>query len=313
MVRIAVEAAEFTLSLCSSASPQTVEAHSARALDLVQYYSSTTTAQQQQQGFTDELQLLETRTRVCDCRSLFAKAKYIEACSKWIELCGSSSSRVLGATRDALHHAIACAVCAARGPGRTRLLSVIGGFLGGRAAAASSGGYTTDSPFSNERLQKLARLVSRLHAERFLDMATSDEKIRPLQSLALLASSLVSLSDPTTMSQPPTDIFTEEYRKAEQLLLSKVQEHNLLCACRLYSSVRLRDLAILNLGSVEKLAVKLINDGRINGSIDQESDLIYFHESQSEGDATAASLLSTIDDCAQRIKALRLNAASTTC
>lgn len=67
-----------------------------------------------------------------------------------------------------------------------------------------------------------------------------------------------------------------------------VMEHNLLASSKIYNNITFRGLgALLDLtpGAAETMARKMIEQGRLKGSIDQVDKLIWFQGSREEDDA----------------------------
>ena len=162
--------------------------------------------------------------------------------------------------------AVTCAVLAPAGPNRSRVLA---------------------SLYRDERSAELPtyNILSKMFLDHILRPAEVKEFEGTLKShqLARIAISsndqLASAIDdgPTSVNEPNTSTRTGP----STVLDRAVMEHNLLASSNIYNNITFRGLgALLDLtpGAAETMARKMIEQGRLRGSIDQVDQLIWFEE-----------------------------------
>jgi len=93
-----------------------------------------------------------------------------------------------------------------------------------------------------------------------------------------------------------------------------IMEHNMIATSRMYANIRLTELQlVLRLESpqhTEKVASKMIAEGRLAGSIDQTEGILTFADAAngesglSGTDPTAVQVCALVDECASRAERL---------
>lgn len=164
-----------------------------------------------------------------------------------------------------------CAVLAPAGPNRSRVL-----------ASLYRDERTVDLPTYN--------ILSKMFLDHILRPAEVhhfEETLRPHQLAKIAMSSndrLASSNDDDSLADPTTS-----KRTGPATVLDRaVMEHNLLASSKIYNNITFRGLgALLDLapGAAETMARKMIEQGRLRGSIDQVDKLIWFEGSREEDDA----------------------------
>jgi COP9 signalosome complex subunit 4 len=166
---------------------------------------------------------------------------------------------------------VTCAVLAPAGPNRSRVLA---------------------SLYRDERSAELPtyNILSKMfldHILRSAEVKDFEGTLKPHQ-LAIIAISsndrlASAIPDATAVNEP--NIST---RTGPSTVLDRaVMEHNLLASSNIYNNITFRGLgALLDLtpGAAETMARKMIEQGRLRGSIDQVDKLIWF-EARDEDDA----------------------------
>eukprot|EP00761_Pharyngomonas_kirbyi_P012387 gb/GECH01012414.1/.p1 GENE.gb/GECH01012414.1/~~gb/GECH01012414.1/.p1 ORF type:complete len:393 (+),score=88.57 gb/GECH01012414.1/:1-1179(+) len=178
--------------------------------------------------------VLRLKYNACFARILDAKRKFIEASMRYYYL----SQQVMEEEQlDALTSAIVCAILAAAGPRRSRVLSTL---------------------YKDERCNKLEIFT-------VLEKMFLGRILRPQEISAL-------------------DEYLQDHHRAtlpdgSTVLDRAVREHNLLSASRIYSNITFTELgALLDIDPerAEGIATAMIAEDRMNGTIDQIENLLYF-------------------------------------
>jgi COP9 signalosome complex subunit 4 len=145
--------------------------------------------------------------------------------------------------------------------------------------------------YRDERTAELPtyNILSKMFLDHILRSAEVKEfegTLKPHQLAKITISSndrLASLND-DDVPQPG-----ESTRKGPETVLDRaVMEHNLLASSNIYNNITFKGLgALLDLtpGAAETMARKMIEQGRLKGSIDQVDKLIWFQANREEDDA----------------------------
>lgn len=119
------------------------------------------------------------------------------------------------------------------------------------------------------------------------EVKSFEESLRPHQLAKISISSndrLASTVDEDDPLEPSTSM-----RKGPSTVLDRaVMEHNVLACSKIYNNISFRGLgALLDLApsAAETMARKMIEQGRLKGSIDQVDKLIWFEGGKEEDDA----------------------------
>ena len=186
-----------------------------------------------------------------------------------VTCCGDlvlSAGFTISLTSDCRSAAVTCAVLAPAGPNRSRVLA---------------------SLYRDERSAELPtyNILSKMFLDHILRPAEVKEFEGTLKShqLARIAISsndqLASAIDDGSTSVNESNTST---RTGPSTVLDRaVMEHNLLASSNIYNNITFRGLgALLDLtpGAAETMARKMIEQGRLRGSIDQVDQLIWFEE-----------------------------------
>mmetsp|Transcript_42986 Transcript_42986/g.98754 ORF Transcript_42986/g.98754 Transcript_42986/m.98754 type:complete len:387 (+) Transcript_42986:126-1286(+) len=183
---------------------------------------------------------LQLRHKVCHARILDSKRKFLEAASKYCDLAQQTFGGQIheGDLLQLLKHAVTCAVLAPAGPQRSRILALL---------------------IKDERIRSVEHHEI-LH-KMFLERLIKGKEVQKFEESLL----------------PHQRALT---RDGETVLERAVLQHNLLAASRLYTNMRLKDLGLLlevTPQRAEKVAAKMISESRLDGYIDQKSQIIHFH------------------------------------
>ncbi|KAH7887709.1 hypothetical protein F5I97DRAFT_1862221 [Phlebopus sp. FC_14] len=217
---------------------------------------------------TDRETLLQFK--LCQARINDYARKFLEAAMRYHEL--SWVAEIDEEERkEILSSAVTCAVLAPAGPNRSRVL-----------ASLYRDERSVDLPTFN--------ILSKMfldHVLRPAEVKSFEEKLRPHQLAKIAISSndrLASTLDDDDPCEPSTST-----RKGPSTVLDRaVMEHNVLASSKVYNNITFRGLgALLDLapGAAETMARKMIEQGRLKGSIDQVDKLIWFDGGKEEDDA----------------------------
>ncbi|KAJ7276436.1 hypothetical protein B0H12DRAFT_1214984 [Mycena haematopus] len=211
--------------------------------------------------------------KLCQARISDYGRKFLEAASRYHEL-----SYVGDIDEDERRHmltaAVTCAVLAPAGPNRSRILA---------------------SLYRDERTPELPtyNILSKMfldHILRSAEIKSFEATLKPHQLAKIAISSNDRLAssgqgdDPAAAHEPAASTRTGP----STVLDRAVMEHNLLASSKIYNNITFRGLgALLDLtpGAAETMARKMIEQGRLRGSIDQVDKLIWFEGSREEDDA----------------------------
>ncbi|KAI0750808.1 hypothetical protein C8Q80DRAFT_1097923 [Daedaleopsis nitida] len=210
--------------------------------------------------------------KLCQARISDYSRKFLEAASRYHEL--SWVSEIDEEERKhMLTAAMTCAILAPAGPNRSRVLA---------------------SLCRDERTQDLPsfKILEKMFRDRILRSNEIKEFEGTLKSHQLaqieisnndrLAASVVA--DDEDVNDP-----TVSTRKGPSTVLDRaVMEHNLLACSKVYNNITFRGLGTLldvTPGAAETMARKMIEQGRLKGSIDQVEKLITFDVLREEDDA----------------------------
>jgi len=168
--------------------------------------------------------------------------------------------------------AVTCAVLAPAGPNRSRTL-----------ASLYRDERTTDLPTYN--------ILSKMfldHILRSAEIKEFEKTLKPhqLAKIAISSNDRLASAGNDDSSDPG---LTASTRTGPSTVLDRaVMEHNLLASSNIYNNITFRGLgALLDLtpGAAETMARKMIEQGRLRGSIDQVDKLIWFEGNREEDDA----------------------------
>lgn len=211
--------------------------------------------------------------KLCQARISDYSRKFLEAASRYHELSyvGEIDEEE---RRHMLTAAVTCAVLAPAGPNRSRVLASL--YRDERSA---------DLPTYN--------ILSKMFLDHILrptEIKEFEKTLKPHQLAKIAISSndrLASASNDgsyTDDNEPATSTRTGP----STVLDRAVMEHNLLASSKIYNNITFRGLgALLDLtpGAAENMARKMIEQGRLKGTIDQVDKLIWFESEREEDDA----------------------------
>ncbi|KAJ6539381.1 hypothetical protein B0H19DRAFT_1178776 [Mycena capillaripes] len=211
--------------------------------------------------------------KLCQARISDYGRKFLEAASRYHELSyvGEIDEEE---RRHMLLAAVTCAVLAPAGPNRSRVLA---------------------SLYRDERTLELPtyNILSKMfldHILRSAEIKSFEATLKPHQLAKIAISSNDRLAssgqddDPASTNEPAASTRTGP----STVLDRAVMEHNLLASSKIYNNITFRGLgALLDLtpGAAETMARKMIEQGRLRGSIDQVDKLIWFEGNREEDDA----------------------------
>lgn len=202
---------------------------------------------------------VQSRYRVCYARMLDAKRKFVEASARYYELSTISSIGDMAVDEAdlaiLLSKALICALLANAGPQRSRMLGQL--YKDERTRDVNGG--------------KFHLVLEKMYAERILRKS----EVKPVEE-SLERHHRATLGDGST------------------ILERAVIEHNVLAASRVYDNISFIGLgALLEIdpSSAERIASKMISEGRLQGSIDQIDGILTFSSESSlkKGQASTAS------------------------
>ncbi len=179
---------------------------------------------------------LQIMYKVCQARALDYKRKFIEAASRYNEL--SYKAVIHDSERQtALKNAMICTILAAAGQQRSRMLATL---------------------YKDERCQQLPayNILEKMYLDRLIKRSELEEF--------------------ATLLQPHQKAVTSD---GSTILDHAVIEHNLLAASKLYNNITFEGLgALLEIPGekAERIASKMITEGRMDGHIDQIDSIVHF-------------------------------------
>ena len=166
-----------------------------------------------------------------------------------------------------------CAILAPAGPNRSRVLA---------------------SLCRDERTQELPafRIMEKMFRDRILRSSEVKEfegTLKPHQLAKIEISNNDRLAASVVADEEEANDPTVSTRKGPSTVLDRaVMEHNLLASSKVYNNITFRGLgALLDVtpGAAENMARKMIEQGRLKGTIDQVEKLISFEVMGEEDDA----------------------------
>ncbi|KAG6916288.1 hypothetical protein DXG01_007529 [Tephrocybe rancida] len=222
-------------------------------------------------GMDDRETILQFK--LCQARINDYGRKFLEAAGRYHELSyvGEIDEEE---RRHMLLAAVTCAVLAPAGPNRSRVL-----------ASLYRDERTLDLPTYN--------ILSKMFLDHILrpaEVKDFEKTLKPHQLAKIAISSNDRLASagqydaPAGMDEPATSTRTGP----ATVLDRAVMEHNLLASSQIYNNITFGGLgALLDLtpGAAETMARKMIEQGRLRGSIDQVDKLIWFEGNREEDDA----------------------------
>ncbi|GLB33845.1 putative PCI domain containing protein [Lyophyllum shimeji] len=209
--------------------------------------------------------------KLCQARISDYGRKFLEAASRYHELSYVGEIDE-GERRHMLLAAVTCAVLAPAGPNRSRVLA---------------------SLYRDERTVELPtyNILSKMFLDHILRPAEVKEFERTLKPHQL-AKIAISSNDRLASAGQYDDSMNERTpstRTGPSTVLDRaLMEHNLLASSKIYNNITFGGLgALLDLtpGAAETMARKMIEQGRLRGSIDQVDKLIWFEGNREEDDA----------------------------
>ncbi|KAG7449171.1 uncharacterized protein BT62DRAFT_887959 [Guyanagaster necrorhizus] len=207
--------------------------------------------------------------KLCQARISDYGRKFLEAASRYHELSYVGEIDE-DERRQMLVAAVTCAVLAPAGPNRSRVL-----------ASLYRDERTSDLPTYN--------ILSKMFLDHILrptEVKEFEGTLKPHQLAKIAISSNDRLA---SSSHDNADDTTTNSRTGPSTVLDRaVMEHNVLASSKVYNNITFRGLgALLDLtpGAAENMARKMIEQGRLRGSIDQVDKLIWFEGNREEDDA----------------------------
>ncbi|KAF8165311.1 hypothetical protein B0H34DRAFT_649762 [Crassisporium funariophilum] len=209
--------------------------------------------------------------KLCQARISDYSRKFLEAASRYHELSyvGEIDEEE---RRHMLLAAVTCGVLAPAGPNRSRVLASL--YRDERAA---------DLPTYN--------ILSKMFLDHILRPAEIQEfekSLKPHQLAKIAISSNDKLASAAKDDGEGAEPNTSTRTGPSTVLDRAVMEHNLLASSNIYNNITFRGLgALLDLtpGAAETMARRMIEQGRLRGSIDQVDKLIWFEGNREEDDA----------------------------
>ncbi|KZT74393.1 hypothetical protein DAEQUDRAFT_660612 [Daedalea quercina L-15889] len=209
--------------------------------------------------------------KLCQARISDYSRKFLEAAARYHEL-----SWVAEIDEDDRAHmlsaAVTCAVLAPAGPNRSRML-----------ASLCRDERTAELPSYNILLKMFHDRI--LRASEIKDF---EGTLKPHQLAKIAPSSNDRLASAIADDNDVTDLTASKRTGPSTVLDRAVMEHNLLASSKIYNNITFSGLgALLDLtpGAAETMARRMVEQGRLKGSIDQVEKLIVFESSHDEDDA----------------------------
>ncbi|KIK68131.1 hypothetical protein GYMLUDRAFT_36968 [Collybiopsis luxurians FD-317 M1] len=212
--------------------------------------------------------------KLCQARISDYGRKFLEAAGRYHEL-----SFVAEIDEEERRHmlmaAVTAAVLAPAGPNRSRVLA---------------------SLYRDERTAELPtyNILSKMFLDHILrptEIKEFEGTLKPHQLAKIAISSndrVATATNDEEIDSHPSD-YPISTRTAPATVLDRaVMEHNLLASSKVYNNITFRGLgALLDLtpGAAENMARKMIEQGRLRGTIDQVDKLIWFEGNREEDDA----------------------------
>ena len=228
--------------------------------------------------------------KLCQARIMDYSRKFLEAASRYHELSWvaeidederqhmlqvsppPSTDLWLLITSSPSSAAVTCGVLAPAGPNRSRVL-----------ASLCRDERTADLPSFN--------ILQKMFLDRILRSAEVKDfevTLKPHQLARVALSSNDRVASAVQTDGDANDPPVSNRTGPSTVLDRAVMEHNLLASSKIYNNITFRGLgALLDLspGAAENMARKMIEQGRLKGSIDQVDRLIWFEAGKEEDDA----------------------------
>jgi len=207
---------------------------------------------------------LKIKFKVCYAQVLDYRGKFLDASQRYIEL--STIKEIQESERlEAIEKALNCTILAPAGPIRSGMLATL---------------------YKDERCQALPGYM--ILQKVFLERILKPEEVKEF-SEQLMPHHKKNTADGTN------------------ILARAVTEHNILSASKLYTSICFRELGLLldiPYVTAEKVASKMICEGRLQGSIDQIDEIVYFEQRETlpMWDTQIHSLCSEVNAIVDSIK-----------
>lgn len=208
--------------------------------------------------------------KLCQARINDYSRKFLEAAMRYHELSWAADIDE-EERKELLSSAVTCAVLAPAGPNRSRVLA---------------------SLYRDERSSELQtyNILSKMFLDHILrpsEIKSFEQTLKPHQLARIAISSNDRLA--STVDDEESSLTNTSKRTGPSTVLDRaVMEHNLLASSKIYNNITFRGLgALLDLlpGAAETMARKMIEQGRLKGSIDQVDKLIWFDGGKEEDDA----------------------------
>lgn len=189
---------------------------------------------------------VQLRYKYSHCRILDANRKFLDAAWNYYELSQHEkvpSDEALGL----LGQSTTCAVLGKAGPQRARILGLL---------------------FKDERLANLGQLETYASHAQILSKMYMQQILRRGELFEFQKSLVGTAAEGMGPDGMP-------------FLEKAVIEHNMAAACKIYENIRFEELGNLleiDAARAEKLAARMITEGRLNGYIDQIDSILYFNE-----------------------------------
>ncbi|KAL4081892.1 hypothetical protein V8B97DRAFT_123879 [Scleroderma yunnanense] len=208
--------------------------------------------------------------KLCQARINDYARKFLEAAMRYHELSWAADIDE-EERKELLSSAVTCAVLAPAGPNRSRVLA---------------------SLYRDERSCDLPRynILSKMFLDHILrpaEIQSFEQTLKPHQLAKIAISSNDRLAS-TVNDEEPSEPSSSKRTGPSTVLDRAVMEHNLLASSKIYNNITFRGLgSLLDLSpaAAETMARKMIEQGRLKGTIDQVDKLIWFCGGKEEDDA----------------------------